>query len=366
MTTLYVNGTIHSASDPYATALLVDGGSVAWVGADDTAEQMRQRTGTDWEVVDLDGALVVPAFVDSLGLAPDAGPAAAGVFLSVAIGTAGSPDAGGPAATVAYRPLEADRVPRTPDQALAAAGQGAAEGITVAGLAAVVGPQGLDAPAAALLADVATGAGVQVYFLPEDRPGLDAVIAAVDGAAAVHGQAATGRVRHRVAWNGPVPDATIEQLARLGLSVTVVPDDAGTIATPVATLLSQAVPLCLGSGAGSGDLWAAIRACLEHGDPDQRISARAGFTAATRAGLRALPTAVADRYGTAGRIAPSAPATFGIWATEALSVQAPDGRVAAWSTDARAGTPLLPVLEEGTAAPRCLSTVVEGTEAYRS
>jgi predicted amidohydrolase YtcJ len=145
-----------------------------------------------------------------------------------------------------------------------------------------------------------------------------------------------------------------------------VPDATGAIAAPVATLLAQGVPVCLGSGAGSADLWAAIRACLEHEDPDQRISARAGFTAATRAGLRALPAAVADRYGMAGRIAPSAPATFGTWATEALSVQAPDGRVAAWSTDARAGTPLLPVLEEGTAAPRWLSMVVEGTEAYRS
>jgi predicted amidohydrolase YtcJ len=371
MTTLYVNGTIHSTSDPYATALLVDGGAVAWVGTDDTAEQMRQRTGTDWEVVDLDEALVVPAFVDSLGLNADADPARAGVFLSVAVGDAGSagPDsagADGSAATVAYLPVEADRVPRSPGEALAAVGQDVGEGSAVAGLAAVVGTAGLDAPATALLAEVATAAGVQVYFLPEDSAGLQAVIAAVAGAADAQGQAATGRVRHRVSWNGPVPDAAIGHLARLGLSVTVVPDATGAVTAPVASLLSQGVPVCLGSGSGSTDLWSSIRACLEHGDPDQRVSARAGFTAATRAGLRALPAAVADRYGMAGRIAPSAPATFGIWATEALSVQAPDGRVTAWSTDTRAGTPLLPVLEEATAAPRCLATVVEGAEAYRS
>jgi predicted amidohydrolase YtcJ len=267
---------------------------------------------------------------------------------------------------VVYRPVEAERVPQSPDQALAAAGEDTAGGPAVAGLAAVVGPEGLDCPATDRLAEVATGAGVQVYFLPQGPAGLDAVIAAVEGAADAHGQAATGRVRHRVAWNGPVPDATIGQLGRLGLSVTVVQDATGAITAPVASLLSQGVPVCLGSGAGSPGLWSAIRACLEHADPDQRISARAGFTAATRAGLRALPAAVADRYGMAGRIAPSAPATFGIWATEALSVQAPDGRVAAWSTDTRAGTPLLPVLEEGTAAPRCLATVVEGTVAYRS
>ncbi|MCY1158602.1 MAG: hypothetical protein MOP51_1626 [Citricoccus sp.] len=363
MTTLYVNGTIHSTSDPYATAVLVDGGSVAWVGADDTAEQMRQRSGADWEVVDLDEALVVPAFVDSLGLARAADPAAAGVFLSVTDGTAA---ADGAAAGVVYRPVDADRVPRSPQEALAMTGEADAGGTLVAGLAAVVGPAGLAAPAAARLAGVATEAGVQVYFLPEDAEGLDAVIAAVAGAADAQGLAATGRVRHRIAWNGPAPESVIEQLARLGLSVTVVPDATGAVHAPVASLLARGVPVCLGTGAGPADLWSAIRACLEHGDPDQRISARAGFTAATRAGLRALPAAVADRYGTAGRIVPSAPATFGIWATEALSVQAPDGRVAAWSTDTRAGTPLLPVLEAGTAAPRCLATVVDGAAAYRS
>ncbi|MDI3331913.1 MAG: amidohydrolase family protein, partial [Micrococcus sp.] len=200
----------------------------------------------------------------------------------------------------------------------------------------------------------------------EDPAALDAVTAAVAGAAEAQGQAAAGRVRHRIAWNGPVPAAMIEELARLGIAVTVVPDAAGAVRAPVAALLSQGVQVCLGSGAGSTDLWSAIRACLEHEDPDQRISARAGFTAATRAGLRALPAAIADRFGMTGRIAPAAPATFGIWATEALSVQAPDGRVAAWSTDTRAGTPLLPVLEEGTAAPRCLATVVDGTVVYRS
>lgn len=362
MTTLYVNGTIHSTSDPYATALLVDGGSVAWVGADDTAEQMRERSGADWTVLDLDGALVVPAFVDSLTVPPDAGPAAAGAFLAVTAGSAGVP-----ATAVSYRPVEAGRLPGTAADARSAAEQDAdGRGAAVAGLAAVVGPAGLDAPATAGLAEVATEAGVQVYFLPQDQAALEAVITAVSTVADARGPAATGRVRHRVCWNGPVPETAREQLARLGMSVTVVPDEAGAITAPVASLLSTGVPVCLGSGAGAADLWSAVRACLEHRDPDQRISARAGFTAATRAGLRALPAAVADRYGMTGRIAPSAPATFGIWAAEALSVQAPDGRVAAWSTDARAGTPLLPVLEEGTAAPRLLATMVDGEAAYRS
>src|SRR3954447_12374320 len=41
-----------------ATAMLTDGSLVAWVGADDEAPDAD-------EVVDLDGAVVVPAFVDA-------------------------------------------------------------------------------------------------------------------------------------------------------------------------------------------------------------------------------------------------------------------------------------------------------------
>ncbi len=67
----------------------------------------------------------------------------------------------------------------------------------------------------------------------------------------------------------------------------------------------------------------------------------------------------------AGRLAPSSPATFAVWEVEALSVQAPDGRVSAWSTDTRAGTPLLPVLDAETAEPRLLATVVGGATVHR-
>ena len=56
----------------------------------------------------------------------------------------------------------------------------------------------------------------------------------------------------------------------------------------------------------------------------------------------------------------AAPATYAVWAVEALAVQAPDPRVANWSTDPRSGTPGLPLLEPGVPAPTCLATVLEG------
>jgi predicted amidohydrolase YtcJ len=392
MSTLYVNGTIHSTSDPYATALLVDGGSVAWVGADDTAESMRSRSGADWQVVDLDGALVVPAFVDSLAPAfpgtsgepgAGAGPAqvataaaAAGIFLSVTTTDAGEPasHSGDRGRTIGYRPLDAAEADATPRElaALLASGDPAdSSGPTAvpAGLAAVVGAGGLDAAATARLADRATEAGIQVYFLPRDPDAFGAVVAAIEATAAHRGTVSLGMARHRVSWNGPVGAQAIATLARNSLSLTVAPQHdraEAALAAPIASLLAAGVPVSFGSGSAAPDPWAAVRAGLEHADPDQRISARSGFTAATKAGLRALPHSIAAHSAQAGRIAPSAAATFGIWAAEALSVQAPDGRVAAWSTDTRAGTPLLPVLEEGTAAPVCLATVVDGVEVHRS
>ena len=60
--TLYRNGVVHSPADPFAEAILVDGGTVAWLGSDDSAAGF--AAGVD-VVVDLDGALVTPAFVDA-------------------------------------------------------------------------------------------------------------------------------------------------------------------------------------------------------------------------------------------------------------------------------------------------------------
>ena len=61
MTTLLLNGRVHSPSHPDATAMAVRDGVVAWLGGDDVG---RAQFG-DAEIVDLDGAFVAPAFVDS-------------------------------------------------------------------------------------------------------------------------------------------------------------------------------------------------------------------------------------------------------------------------------------------------------------
>ncbi len=58
--TLYRNGVVRSPGHPQASAMLMHGGSVSWIG-DDPERHTRDAD----RVVDLDGALVTPAFVDA-------------------------------------------------------------------------------------------------------------------------------------------------------------------------------------------------------------------------------------------------------------------------------------------------------------
>ncbi|MGG8408559.1 amidohydrolase, partial [Streptomyces sp. 12297] len=65
-----------------------------------------------------------------------------------------------------------------------------------------------------------------------------------------------------------------------------------------------------------------------------------------------------------GVLVPGAPADYALWQTGELVVQAPDDRVARWSTDPRSGTPGLPDLTPGRELPVCLGTYVGGREVY--
>lgn len=60
--TLLRNGTVYSPAEPRATAMLVRGDRIVWVGGED--EAARHAESAD-EVVNLAGALVMPAFVDA-------------------------------------------------------------------------------------------------------------------------------------------------------------------------------------------------------------------------------------------------------------------------------------------------------------
>jgi predicted amidohydrolase YtcJ len=131
---------------------------------------------------------------------------------------------------------------------------------------------------------------------------------------------------------------------------------------PFADMTAKGVVLAFGSDAPVTPLdpWATVRAASEHRHVDQRISVRAAFAAHTRGGRRASR----DELHEPGTIMIDAPATYAVWAPGPLTVQAPDGRVAAWSTDPRSGTPPLPDLAEVT--PTCWRTVRAGTVIFDS
>ncbi|MGY5130436.1 amidohydrolase [Streptomyces nigrescens] len=61
-TVLLRGGEVHSPADPFATAMVVEGDRIAWVGEEGAADSFAE--GVD-EIVPLDGALVTPAFTDA-------------------------------------------------------------------------------------------------------------------------------------------------------------------------------------------------------------------------------------------------------------------------------------------------------------
>ena len=72
-------GNVYSPADPHATALCVEDGTIVWTGDDDASVSFEEHAD---RVLDLDGRLVTPAFVDAHAHLAQTGFAAAGVELA--------------------------------------------------------------------------------------------------------------------------------------------------------------------------------------------------------------------------------------------------------------------------------------------
>jgi predicted amidohydrolase YtcJ len=222
--------------------------------------------------------------------------------------------------------------------------------------------------------------GIQAGFHVIGDAGLDAALDALDQAAAEVGEQKIRAAGHRFEHVELADADAISRLAKYSVSVSAQPGfDAawggeGSLyqqrlgarrggMNPFASLYAAGVPICFGSDSPVTPLrpWASVRACLQHNNPAEQISARAAFLGHTRAGWRAARY----RNPMAGQLVPGAPASFAVWEVEELMVQVADGRVQSWSTDPRARTPLLPALDTGS-EPGCLQTVRDGRELYAS
>ncbi|WP_236239046.1 amidohydrolase [Streptomyces sp. CC228A] len=236
----------------------------------------------------------------------------------------------------------------------------------------------LDAAAVAAHVTACTRAGLQAGFHAIGDAAVGTVVDGVRAAAETVGLHRIRAARHRVEHAEMLTPETVAAFAELGLTASVQPafdaawgGDDGMYAqrlgverartlNPYAALLRAGVPLAFGSDSPVTPLdpWGTVRAAAFHRTPEHRVSVRAAFTAHTRGGWRA--TGRDD----AGVLVPGAPADFAIWRTGELVVQAPDDRVARWSTDPRSGTPGLPDLGPDAPLPVCLRTVVGGRTVF--
>lgn len=224
-----------------------------------------------------------------------------------------------------------------------------------------------------------TRAGIQAGFHCIGDEAVRVAVQALSAAAAQCGLAAVVGSRHRLEHVEMVDEELIGELSRLGVVASVQPafdalwggehgmyverlgPERGVSLNPFAGLARAGVLLAFGSDSPVTPLagWETVRAAAQHRVPSQRLSARAAFSAATRGGWRAA------RIEDAGVLAPGMRASFAIWEVPGeLVVQAPDERIAAWSTDPRAGVPGLPDLSPGAPLPRCLRTVVRGRTVF--
>ncbi|MFJ8636502.1 amidohydrolase [Streptomyces sp. NPDC093568] len=244
--------------------------------------------------------------------------------------------------------------------------------------AAHTGTAYLDTAAVAAHVAECTEAGLQAGFHAIGDAAVTAVVEGVRAAAEKVGLARVRAARHRVEHAEMLTPDTVAAFAELGLTASVQPafdalwggedgmyvqrlgaDRARTL-NPFAALLRAGVPLAFGSDSPVTPLdpWGTVRAAAFHHTPEHRVSVRAAFTAHTRGGWRAVGR------DDAGVLVPGAPADYAVWRTDELVVQAPDDRVARWSTDPRSGTPGLPDLSPGRDLPVCLRTVVGGRTVF--
>ncbi|MFC9807463.1 amidohydrolase [Streptomyces griseoaurantiacus] len=236
----------------------------------------------------------------------------------------------------------------------------------------------LDAASVAAHVVACTEAGLQAGFHAIGDAAVTTVVQGVRAAAEKVGLARVRAARHRVEHAEMLTPETVAAFAELGLTASVQPafdalwggedgmyahrlgaERARTL-NPFAALLRAGVPLALGSDSPVTPLdpWGTVRAAAFHRTPEHRVSVRAAFTAHTRGGWRAVGR------DDAGVLVPGAPADYAVWRTGELIVQAPDDRVARWSTDPRSGTPGLPALTPGRDLPLCLRTVVGGRTVF--
>lgn len=355
-TVMYLNGSVYSPVDPFASAIQVSGATVAWLGSDAAARSLA----ADGAVPrDVHAAVITPAFVAHRlldGTAAEVGPEQGYGAVELL---------GRDPAVLDAEVTRARESGLIPLPVLVRAVREAGE---IPGLATDRPCLGFDAAGAtdredleaALTAHLTacTRAGHQAVILcggpdGDGSPGLVATVLAAADAVTQHlGQRAFRSRGHRLVGVGALSPEHCERLADHALTVSVRPG-----AAPLQDLSRAGAAFTLATS--EPNPWRAAQEVLQTQRPGHGASARAAFLALTRGVWRAQP----DASPLAGQLAPGAQANLALWDAQSLMVQRAQGTAASWSTDPRSRTPVLPALDDP-ALPECELTMVAGAVVF--
>jgi len=333
---LYRNANVHSSVSPFATAMLVNGDEIAWLGEESAVAAHHDSAD---RVLDMNGSYISPVFVDAHcdALENDSLGEARGRAASMGIG-AFHDFSKTPATDIEHGILNS---PGALVYAFREKIQGGESGFVTR---------------ASQLASLPAGilGRVPISITCED-PQTEQLLHHLDVLASSIGYEALKAADIRVDGLSVIDEAQLRALEYLGVSIIA---NIRTM-TSASTAIGVGASLAFGSFNGQfANPWETIRAAVFEFPQDQRLTARAAFSAATRGGWRS-----AGR-GHIGVIAPGAPAHFAVWEAGDVVVQTPDERVSGWSTDPRSGTPGLPDVTPGLPLPECLRTVIAGAVVF--
>jgi predicted amidohydrolase YtcJ len=173
-------------------------------------------------------------------------------------------------------------------------------------------------------------AGIQAGFHVIGDAGADTVVAGMTAAAKKVGVAKVAQARHRLEHLEMVDAQGIKALAELGVTASVQPAfdahwgqpggmyaarlgrERASRVNPFVAMQSAGMSLALGSDTPVTPFapWEAVRSCVHHHDPAQRISAESAFLAHTLGGWQAA--GIDD----SGYLEIGQPASFAIWSIE--------------------------------------------------
>ncbi|MDO4820758.1 MAG: hypothetical protein Q4A03_01760 [Rothia sp. (in: high G+C Gram-positive bacteria)] len=338
-----LEGSVYSPADPFATAIVLNEGQVEWVGQDAGARSIADSSMT---VQELGGRLLTPSFAlaassvssaDAPALLDDL--AAAGYGYARLLLTDIDQEVPASHSAVAadyYLPLETLEEGRELPKG-------------VRGLYAS-SPEQISSQVLASLAEQRR----QLMLVVTDETQVGEYLAALDPLDSLSRLRISPSLEGLTALGQEELEKAKDLQVSLGFSTDF--DRAGEAFNRA---LAAGAAVTLGSTPGTQPTllgWELVNAAVNPSLPEHAVSARAAFAACTRAVYRAA--SAANPF--TGQLVPGAPAHCALWAITELIVQTPDSRIAAWSTDPRARTPLLPVLADDVPRPELISLYHSG------